>query len=231
MEISSIQKIQKEITENVTQKFSSVYYLTGGTALAIYFNHRYSEDLDFFSQTYSESMAKEIMLFIQKTTDFEFQLDRVQEDPKLIPMCIYFLKLSDNHMMKVDFVQDPHENIYPIEKGMHRVEDIYFRKINAAAGTIRKEGITGGLIATGRQAVKDFFDLYYLSKQVSPLSDFFFEYFSYDAGVPLINWYKNFNRTDLKIELMDMIPGIDTQKVLNYMDEQILKKLIDKLIP
>ena len=55
-EISYIKKEQKRITELVTAKFKK-YYLTGGTALSFYFNHRFSEDLDFFSQRYKKGIA------------------------------------------------------------------------------------------------------------------------------------------------------------------------------
>ncbi len=47
--ISYIKSEQKKITEFVTKNFKK-YYLTGGPALSVYFNHRFSEDLDFFSQ-------------------------------------------------------------------------------------------------------------------------------------------------------------------------------------
>lgn len=69
----------------------------------------------------------------------------------------------------MDFVQDFADNIKEVKKGLHSVEDIYFRKINAAAGTVRKENAAGMIIAGGRQAVKDLFDIYYLSEHHSPI--------------------------------------------------------------
>jgi len=35
---------------------------------------------------------------------------------------------------------------------------------------------------------------------------------------------------DLKIELLDLVPKIDTAGVMKYLDDEILKKLIEKLI-
>lgn len=58
-----IQKEQKRITGLVVKKFKD-YYLTGGTALAFYFGHRFSEDLDFFSQKYQKNDPDKIMAFI-----------------------------------------------------------------------------------------------------------------------------------------------------------------------
>ena len=49
--ITYIKDEQKKIATMVTKKFKN-YYLTGGTALSFYFGHRFSEDLDFFTQRY-----------------------------------------------------------------------------------------------------------------------------------------------------------------------------------
>lgn len=100
----------------------------------------------------------------------------------------------------------------------------------AAIGGIKKQDVTGRVIHTGRQSVKDLFDIYYLSKFHRALSTFFFEYFSYDKVEPLIGWYRGFRRTDLKIELLDLVPKIDTVQVTKYLDIEILEKLPDKLI-
>jgi len=83
---------------------------------------------------------------------------------------------------------------------------------------------------SGRQSVKDLFDIYYLSKHYRALSEFFFEYFSYDKAETLIAWYRRFNRMNLKIELLDLVPKIDTVGVMGHLDDEILKKLIEKLI-
>lgn len=36
---------------------------------------------------------------------------------------------------------------------------------------------------------------------------------------------------NLKLDLLDLVPGIDSEKVLKYMDNEILRKLLDKLNP
>ena len=227
--ISYIKTEQKKISKIVTGKFRS-YYLTGGTALSFYFDHRFSEDLDFFSQKYSKEDPDCIMNFIAKKTDFEFKLDAEQSDPKLIPMKVYFLELKKDCILKIDFVWDFHENINSVKDGLHSIEDIYYRKLSAGIGVVKKEDLTGRVIHAGRQSVKDLFDIYYLSSHFKPLSEFFLEYFSYDRAESLIAWYKGFNRMELKIELMDLAPDVDTAKVLRYLDEELLNKLPEKLI-
>ena len=149
----------------------------------------------------------------------------------MIPMKVYSLELKKGLVLKLDFVQDFADNIKEVKKGLHSVEDIYFRKINAAAGTVRKESAAGMLIAGGRQTAKDLFDIYYLSEHHSPISDFYFEYFSIDKAESFIAWYRGFNRMNLKLDLLDLAPGIDSGKVLKYMDNEILRKLLDKLNP
>ena len=226
---SYIESEQRRIRVAVTKKFKN-YYLTGGTALSFYLNHRFSEDLDFFTQEYRKEDPEKIMDFISKETGFEFKIEAEQEDPKLIPMKIYFLELKKECVLKIDFVQDFQENIKKIRNGLHSVEDIYYRKISAATGLTKKQDATGRIIHADRQSIKDLFDLYYLSKHHESLVDFFFEYFSYDKAESLIAWYRGFKRMDLKIGLLDLISDIDTAKVIKHLDDEILKRLPEKLM-
>ncbi len=227
--ISYIQAEQKKITEFVTKNFKK-YYLTGGTALSFYFGHRFSEDLDFFSQNYRKEEPDQIMNFISKLSGFKFKLEAEQDDPKLIPMRVYSLGLKRGYVLKIDFVQDFQKNIKKIKNGLHSIEDIYYRKILAGMGTIKKQDAAGRIIHAGRQSVKDLFDIYYLSKYHKPLSEFFFEYFSYDKAEGLIAWYRGFNRMNLKIELGELVPKVDTAAVIEHLDGEILRKIPEKLI-
>lgn len=228
-EISYIKGEQKKITRIVTRKFKR-YYLTGGTALAFYFAHRFSEDLDFFTQEYKKEGPEQIMGFISKETGFSFKLDAEQDDPKLIPMRVYSLELKKRCILKIDFVRDFRKNIKGIKNGLHSLEDIYYRKISAGIGLVKKQDAAGRIIQAGRQSVKDFFDLYCLSEHYRPLSEFFFEYFSYDKAEALIAWCRGFNRMDLKSGLLDLVPKIDTTEVIKHLDNEILKKIPEKLI-
>ena len=225
---SYILKEQKRIAVMVSNKFKD-YYLTGGTALAFYVKHRFSEDLDFFSQKYDKKMPDKIMAYIAKETGFDYKLDDVQDDPKLIPMKVYSMTLKGGEALKIDFVKDYTDNIGPVKNGLHSMEDIYYRKICAAIGRQEKQGETGHAMATGRQSIKDLFDLYYLSSKYKPLSEFFFEYFSYDKTKRLEAWYRGFNRTETKFALIDLIPKVDTGKIFKHLDNQILKQIPDKL--
>ncbi len=227
--ISYIRGEQKKITEFVTKNFKK-YYLTGGTALSFYFNHRFSENLDFFSQNYKKEDPGQIMSLISNPAGFKFKLEAEQDDPKLIPMRVYSLGLKRGCVLKIDFVQDFQKNIKGIKDGLHSLEDIYYRKIFTGIGLVKKQDAAGRIIQAGRQSVKDFFDLYCLSEHYRPLSEFFFEYFSYDKAEALIAWCRRFNRMDLKVEFLDLVPKIDTAKVIKHLDDEILRKIPEKLI-
>jgi len=224
-----IVKEQKRIAVMVTKKFKG-YYLTGGTALAFYVQHRFSEDLDFFSQKYDKKMPEKIMAYIAKGTGFTYKLDDEQDSPKLIPMKVYSMQLKGEWALKIDFVKDYTDNIRPVKNGLHSMDDIYYRKICAAIGRQEKQGETGHVMATGRQSVKDLFDLYYLSFEYKPLLKFFFEYFSYDKAKRLEAWYRGFDRMETKFALIDLIPKVDTGKIFKHLDEQILKQIPNKLL-
>ncbi|MBL7157073.1 MAG: nucleotidyl transferase AbiEii/AbiGii toxin family protein [Candidatus Omnitrophica bacterium] len=222
-------KQQKLITNLVTSLFKD-YYLTGGTALAFYYNHRFSEDLDFFTQEYSALIPDRIMSFISQKTGFSYKLDREQNIAGLVKMKVYFLKLNKGRQLKVDIVQDYVDNINAVKNGLHSLDDIYYRKILAGIGTSTKESDAGKPIPAGRQSVKDIFDIYYLSKKYKKLSKFFLEHFTYEKAEALFVWYRSFSRMNLKLELMDLVPGFDVSALLDHVDDEILKKLPKKLM-
>lgn len=169
------------------------------------------------------------MNFISQETDFDFKLEIEQDGLKLIPMKVYFLELKHECVLKIDFVQDFMNNIKKVKDGLHTIEDIYVRKLGTVIGAGKKESIVGRTISTGRQTTKDLFDIYYLSENYKNVSDFFLKYFSVDRVENFIAWYRGFNRMNLKLELLDLVEGVDTGKVLRHLDGEILKNLPDKL--
>lgn len=87
-----------------TARFSSNFYLTGGTALSEYYlKHRLSEDLDFFSET--EFEPDSITPYIKKAqknlqfTGFDFQNSFNRN--------IFHLLFADNSFLKVEFTYFP----------------------------------------------------------------------------------------------------------------------------
>lgn len=214
---------QKEVFKLVSGRYPK-YYLTGGTALAFYFKHRFSEDLDFFTRDYKRGELDKIMSVVSKTTGCKFHLEGEQSARGLVPMKVFYLRLKNGIPLKIDFVKDFCANIRPLNKGMHSLEDIYYRKIIAATGFQNKTDGAGKAVTGGRQSVKDLFDIYYLSENFMPLDGFLARFFPAAKSGSLAGWYRGFDRMEVKLELLRLIPGVDTRKVLRYMDKIILAR-------
>lgn len=131
---------------------TSNFYFTGGTALSyFYLQHRYSEDLDFFSE--KEFDREKIFTIVSEWANihdftFESQFKEV--------VYIFLLKFKNGEELKVDFGYYPHPRV---EMGMQyesleidSLLDIAINKIT----TINQ-----------RTAIKDFVDLYFLLQKFS----------------------------------------------------------------
>lgn len=126
------------------------FYFTGGTALSyFYLRHRYSEDLDFFSEKKFEfSDIEYIVKEWAKALNFtyEAQLRTV--------VAIFSLKFPNNKSLKVDFGYYPYKRV---ETGARlqgvMVDSLLDIAVNKLS-TINQ-----------RTQVKDFVDLYYLLEQ------------------------------------------------------------------
>lgn len=125
------------------------FYLTGGTALsACYFNHRLSEDIDFFTRTpFEHTLVTAVMADISKTMKAKSSFRVVDTSLR------YDLTLSRGKKLKVDFV---HYEFDQLEKStmldglmVDSIEDIAVNKL---------------LTITQRTASKDYVDLYFILK-------------------------------------------------------------------
>lgn len=221
-----IQKEQKRIHELVWRRYPR-YYLTGGTALAFHFNHRFSEDLDFFTQKYKAKDAENIIKMVSRETGYTEKLIIDQKDPKRLPLRMYELELKKGLILKIDMVQDPYKNINPVKNGIHSIEDIYYRKIQITLNPLhaQKDEI-GREISKGRQQAKDVYDIFYLSQNYEGLSEFYLKHFPLRYFHRLDFWYRSLNRTDMVFDLKERVPGVvDPKEVFRQLDEQIIRKL------
>jgi hypothetical protein len=224
-----VQNEQKKISDLVTSRFPG-YYLTGGTALSFYFRHRFSEDLDFFSQNYFKKTAEEIMAFISDKTGYKHLLVFEQNKPALLPIRMYQLRLKRGIDLKIDIVQDPHENIGAIKDGLHSVKDIYCRKLFIVLNPLNAAvNQTGREVSTSRQESKDVYDIYYLSKNFEPLSEFYPKYFSPIHFDRLDSWYRSLEKMDMIIDLSERVKGTSPRDIFKHLDVQIIRELPLKL--
>ena len=84
------------------------FYFTGGTCLSEYYlHHRFSEDLDFFSEEEIDSQAITILLHTHKSTLGYVKLDFQQSFNRNL----FFLSYTGGSQLKVEFTYFPFERI------------------------------------------------------------------------------------------------------------------------
>ena len=94
------------------KKSATPFYLTGGTALSRgYFGHRFSDDLDFFTNcnnnysSWVESMFKKLETF-QSTGFFSIDYDKVRKSKDFARFFLFKSAGSCRIDLKIDFVND-----------------------------------------------------------------------------------------------------------------------------
>ena len=147
--MSIITPTQKLILNQIatSQFIKANFYFTGGTALSeFYLQHRFSDDLDFFSEkTFNFDLVLQEINSLAKRFDFTF----VRQQREVVHM--YTLKFKNNENLKLDFGFYP----YPrVKKGLNYsgiiVDSLFDIAINKLT-TINQ-----------RSSIKDFVDLYFL---------------------------------------------------------------------
>ena len=91
---------------NILNRSGTDFFLTGGTALSrAYYNHRYSDDLDFFlnqSQTYDEQLDKVLALLHENGFDWSTQ----KEYTRARNFTTFKVRKNSEPLLRLDFVND-----------------------------------------------------------------------------------------------------------------------------
>ena len=134
---------------NILSRSGTDFFLTGGTALSRgYYNHRYSDDLDFFldrSKTYNEQIDVVLAMFIDNGYSWDTSKGFIRAENFTT---INVKKDSSIHNLKLDFVND----LVPHFGGIVKT-DVYFR-----TDSIRNI-LSNKLSAVFRYAAKDIADI------------------------------------------------------------------------
>jgi len=139
---------QKVLIDNLPEEILANFYLTGGTALsAFYIEHRFSEDLDFFTDTEEGMPPLEFLIQIIRRLpsigDIHYE--------RLFDRRIFEVTFKDSDTIKVEFTTYPFKSI---DKRRTIGRLIVDSPLNI---------ITGKLFAiTDRYDPKDFIDLYFV---------------------------------------------------------------------
>lgn len=227
---------QDKILKTLSGKVDN-YYLGGGTALSkVYFQHRQSFDLDFFTSKFSRKNILNLIELLSDNTNKEFELIREQQGRNKVNMMIFSAYLSKNEAIKIDFIEDYIKILKPAKQvngiWIFSLEDIYLRKLYAITGTIETFDLIGRKISKGgRQEAKDFYDLYFLSHTFMNLSDFAFKYCNMTMQESLIRWFRTYPRLEIKTGLLELKikKKCDYKELEKHFKEQI-SQLLEKQI-
>ncbi|MFH0827237.1 MAG: nucleotidyl transferase AbiEii/AbiGii toxin family protein [Candidatus Omnitrophota bacterium] len=224
--------IREEALKKLSNKLES-FYLAGGTAPSLfYFQHRESYDLDFFTKDFSRGKIEEIMSGLSKDMGLAIELSGEENRQGFAKMMVYALKIDDDSSLRIDFVEDVYKLLKPLKEidGIPTlaIEDIYYRKVLTAGGSIATlDSIGRSSFVGGRQEAKDFFDLYFLSKTFMPLSSFVNTYCHQPQKESMIIWFRTYDRSEIKTGLLEII----TNKKVTFQEMELhFKTEIEKII-
>lgn len=229
-----IREAQKIVLKALSNNYGS-FALAGGTALELYYlRHRFSADLDFFSPEYTDSEVRKITGFLEKNVKCKLKLESELLIAGTAKVKFYTMPVKDSmRPLKIDFVEDlitakPKINNFD-GVCVYSAKDIYVHKIAAVGGAAMREDEIGRRFAEGRNAARDAFDIFMLSKKISPLHLFLARQ-PRVFQVGIVHWYRTFSRLDLKLELLDLdIYGrnFNGREMIIYLEDEI-KKFIEK---
>ncbi len=208
--MDKIIKVRNEVLKKLANRLDN-FYLAGGTALSLfYFQHRESYDLDFFTKDFSRSKIEQLTRDLAKEMGLEIELSADQDKLNLAKILVYSLKIDKDDSLKIDFVEDVYNLLEPLKiidgVPVLSIQDIYFRKILTACGSIEATDSVGRKsFAGGRQEAKDFYDLYFLSVTFMPLSIYVERYCGQPQKESIIIWFRTYNRLEMKLGLIEII--------------------------
>lgn len=154
MEILS--KLQIKIIRYFAKtELKKYFFLTGGSALAHYYlKHRYSEDLDFFTEESDRvKLVTGVIIKLSKDLSLNYESSRKYET-----FCEYFV-MSESERIKLHFAQDTPFRFKPI---IHddNLDFFYDNELDISCNKFSA--------LFDRHDTKDFVDIYFLSKEFMP---------------------------------------------------------------
>lgn len=178
------------------ETFARTFYLTGGTALAVfYLGHRYSDDLDFFTNGPDADFLWPMLQKLQEPLGVTVE----SRTPS-------FIRIQCGKELRVDFVQDvPFRVGVPIRHGDWQVdslENITLNKITAIQG---------------RLDVKDYVDLYALLKdRPGEILRLLTEAKRKDASIDPFTWSKVIGDVETFRILPRMITPVELKELVAF---------------
>lgn len=211
-------KILTDLQSKVLKYFFSnkdlakYFYLTGGTALAaFYLQHRYSDDLDFFTHSIDIYESSKILEDVLKDHDITFVSERSSSSFKR------YLLAGE---LQVDLVRDIDFRVgAPLLQDSYLIDDIKNIAVNKICAIY------------GRLDSKDYVDLFFIQK----VYDFnFYDLFELaknkDAGLELFRWSGLIADVDNFTHLPRMVKPLNLLPLKKYF-HQLRKEIIEHIKP
>lgn len=195
---------------------SSSFYFTGGTPLAeFYLQHRYSEDLDFFSEHEFDISGVNIFLKkIQPTLQFK-TFDYQQSYNRNL----FFLDFGDE-ILKLEFTYFPFTRI-----------DDSMTKFNLSVDSILDIAVNKLFTIYQRTKARDYIDLYFIcNKYDFSVSDLIAKArLKFDWHIDPIQLGAQFIKAEIAEDMPRMIDSIDMNLVASFFAQEA-KRLKDQII-
>lgn len=230
----------REAQNKILEAFSRQpggFALAGGTALELYYlHHRFSADLDFFSSAYDTKEIENLVFSFEKHTGKKLKLEAEFFASQKARVRFYTAPVEGSaRPLKIDFIEDVLFAKPEIKKingvPVYSVKNIYIQKISAITGVPWGVDEMGRELMGGRKEARDIFDIYMLSKEVSPLH-IFIKQMPHYLQRGMIHWYRTFSRQDIQLSLLDLDiydKKFDSKKMIIYLENEI-KKFIGEVI-
>ena len=137
--------------------------------------------------------------------------------------------------LKIDFIEDVIFNKPKITRfsgvPVYSIENIYWQKVAALAGTGSRQDEIGREVTKGRMEARDAFDIFVLSKKIRPLH-IFLKKLPGDLQRGIVHWYRIFSRQDMKLSLLDLDiydRGFNAREMIVYLENEV-KEFIKQIL-
>lgn len=198
-----------------TADLRKYFFLTGGSALAHYFlKHRYSEDLDFFTEERARvRLVKDIITKLSKDLNLAYEISRESET-----FSEYFI-LSKSERVKLHFAQDAPFRLKPY---LHDddLDFFYDNELDIACNKFSA--------LFDRHDAKDFVDIYFLSNEFMDFDEIYSQARKKHVGIDEYWLAVSLDYVNSIEILPRMIKPVTTDELRAFYNEKI-EMLMDRI--
>lgn len=154
----NLTELQKLVFDKIAQDntLKNIFYFSGGTALSVfYLYHRYSEDLDFFSEKeFDKQLVIRFISLLARSLNLKVRMTKKQM------VLLFELQKEDRETLKIDFLHFP----YPrLDKGLT------YKQIKI--DSVKDIGVNKLILLNLTEEAKDYVDLYFILKEKYSILD------------------------------------------------------------